>query len=367
MKSTAVVLTGARQIEVREFALPTIGGDDAILRVEACGVCGADYDPLYLGRGPAPRIGPLVLGHEVAGRIETIGDQAAERWGVGAGDLVVVEEDVPCGRCRLCRTGRYRLCNGLFGGEGRRYGFTSVDEPPALWGGFAEYMYLSPNSLVHRVPDSVPTRRAPLFLPIANGVDWVNRCGRLPPGGTVVIQGPGQHGLGCVIAAREAGAGTVIVSGTSKDVARLALAERLGADVVVNVDEEPLVDRAREATGGALVDLVLDVTHRANQPLVDALRLVAFGGVIVVAGLKMGAVELNTDALIVKDATLRGANGHDLVSVGAALKILEADRYPFDDLCTHTFPIARAEEAVQTVGRECASEPVHVTVVPRDE
>ena len=366
MKSAAVVLAGPREIELREFALPEIGREDALLHVEACGVCGADYDPLYLWRGPAPRIGPLVLGHEVAGRIESIGDQAAARWGVGEGDLVVVEEDVPCGRCRLCRTGRYRLCNGLFGGEGRRYGFTSIDEPPSLWGGFSEHMYLSPNSVVHRVPDSVPAHRAPLFLPIANGVDWVRRYGQLPPGGTVVVQGPGQHGLGCVIAAKEAGAGTVVVSGTSKDVARLALAERLGADVTVNVDEERLVDRVRQVTDGALADLVLDVTHRSAQPLVDALRMVAFGGVIVVAGLKMEPVEINTDALIVKDVTLRGANGHDLVSVGAALKILEADRYPFDDLCTHTFPIARAEEAVRTVGREGTSDPVHVTVVPRD-
>ena len=364
MKSSAAVLTAERTIELREYNVPTVGADDAVLRVEATGVCGADFDPLYLGRGPQPRIGPLVLGHEVAGRIDTIGDVAAERWGVTPGDLVVVEEDVPCGRCRLCRTGRYRLCNGLFGGEGRRYGFTSVEVAPHLWGGFAEYMYLSPNSVVHRVPDSVPAELAPLFLPIANGVDWVERCGRLPPGGTVVIQGPGQHGLGCVIAAREAGAHTIIVSGTSQDRTRLALAARLGADVVVNIDEEPLVERVREVTGGQLADVVVDATHGAAGALPDAVRAVAFGGTVVAAGLKMRPTELNTDALVVKGVTLVGANGHDLVSVGGALKILERGHFPFADICSHTFSLADTEHAVRTVGGEGEADPIHVTVVP---
>lgn len=364
MTVAAAVLTEKRSIEIREFERPRIGDDDALLRVEATGVCGADFDPLYLGRGPQPRIGPLVMGHEVAGRIEAIGGTAARRWGVEEGDLVVVEEDVPCGRCRLCRTGRYRLCNGLFGGEGRRYGFTSVEEPPGLWGGFAETMYLSPNSVVHRVPASVPARIAPLYLPIANGVDWVGRCGHMPPGGTVLVQGPGQHGLGSVIGAREAGAGTVIVSGTSADASRLELAERLGADVVVNVDEEVLVDRVKEVTEGALADVVLDVTHGVGEPLAQAGRMVAFGGVIVVAGLKMAPTEIRTDTLIVKDATLRAANGHDLISVRSALKILERDDYPFAELCTHTFALEDTEEAVRTVGGEGAADPIHVTVAP---
>ncbi|HEX9684055.1 MAG TPA: alcohol dehydrogenase catalytic domain-containing protein [Acidimicrobiales bacterium] len=364
MKSAAAVLTGERSIEIRDFDVPSVGADDAVLRVEATGVCGADFDPLYLGRGPQPRIGPLVLGHEIAGRIHHIGDEATSRWGVAEGDLVVVEEDVPCGRCRLCRSGRYRMCNGLAGGEGRRYGFTSVDVAPHLWGGFSDFMYLSPNSVVHRVPDGVPAHRAPLFLPISNGVEWVQRYGRLPPGGTVVVQGPGQHGLGCVIAASEAGASMIIVSGAANDARRLELAKRLGADAVVDVSEEPLVERVRELTGGLGVDVVVDATHGAAAPVRDGVRMAAVGGVVVVAGLKMGRVEVDTDALIVKDVSLVGANGHDLVSVGAALRILEDDQYPFDVLCTHTFTVPEAERAVMTVGGEGDPDPVHVTVVP---
>lgn len=367
MKSTAAVLVDARTIELDEFPLPPVGDDDGLLRVEATGVCGADYDPLYLGRPPLDRLGAIIPGHEVVGRVEKIGPVAAARWGVSEGDRIAVEEDVPCGRCRLCRTGQYRMCNGmLFPGEGRRYGFTPVAEPPHLWGGYSEFMYLHPNSVVHPISDAIPTVIAPLFLPIANGIEWVRRYGGVEVGGHVLVLGPGQHGLGCVVGAREAGAATIIVAGTTRDQRRLELAKLLGATHLVNVDEERVSRVVRDATAGEMATVVVDATHGAAGALDDAVAAAQMGGTVVLAGLKTAPAPLDVDKVIVKQLTLKGAYGHDLVTVAAAIRLLERGDYPLDSLCSHTYPLRQCEEAIRTAGGEGAPDPVHVTVVPGD-
>jgi len=120
----------------------------------------------------------------------------------------------------------------------------------------------------------------------------------------------------------------------------------------------------KAVTDGGGADVVIDATHRASRLLTEAVRMVAIGGTIVVAGLKMDRVELNTDGLIVKDVTLRGANGHDVISVEAALGILERGDLPFEDMCTHTYTLEETEKAVLTVGGEGDPDPIHVTVVP---
>ncbi len=92
----------------------------------------------------------------MVGRIIDIGSLAAQRWGVSSGDRVVVEECIPCGFCRLCRSGHYAMCDGLHGTGGRRYGLVDVELAPHLWGGFANVMYLHPNSVVHRIGEDIP-------------------------------------------------------------------------------------------------------------------------------------------------------------------------------------------------------------------
>lgn len=308
----------------------------------------------------------MILGHEVVGEIVEIGPTAARRWGVAAGDRIVVEEDIPCGRCHLCRTGRYRMCNGLrVPGEGKKYGVTPVAEPPHLWGGYAEYMYLHPNSVVYKIPPTLSSVTATAFLPIANGIEWVRRYGELLPGGTVVIQGPGQQGLGCVIGAREAGAGKIIVTGTARDTNRLDLAQRLGADRTIRVDEEDPVEVVRDFTENAMADLVIDATAGAPGVPGQSLDLAALNGTIVLAATHggSGVPGFVTDKMIWKELTVRGACGHDCVSVSAALEVLKAKRYPVEGFCTHTFPIEESEEAILTVGGQRDGDAIHVVVV----
>ena len=126
-KCAAMVLTAPKKLEMREFPIPDIGQEDALLRMEACGICGSDYE-MY--EGAYPLTYPFIPGHEPLCVIEKIGSIAARRWGVGEGDRVAVEPMVGCGYCRECRSGFYRLCSG----GGRSYGTIPIQNGPALLG-----------------------------------------------------------------------------------------------------------------------------------------------------------------------------------------------------------------------------------------
>jgi threonine dehydrogenase-like Zn-dependent dehydrogenase len=359
---SAAVLVEPRRIEVEEFPIPRVGHDDALLRVEGTGICGSDWAPYAVSFRAMP---PMILGHEVVGRIEAIGADAARAWGIAEGDRIVVEEAMPCGRCRLCRGGLYAMCDGLHGTPGRRYGMVPAAEPPHLWGGYGTLMYLHPGSVVHRMDPSLPVELAPLYIPISNGVAWIQGQGA-GIGSTVLIQGPGQHGLGCVVGAREAGVTDIIVAGTGRDRHRLEVARRLGATHTVDVDEGDLVEQVREITNGQMCDLVVDVTSAAPAAAEVALDLARVAGTIVLAGFKEFKPLTNflSDKIVMNALTVRGAWSHDQAAVAAAIKIIESGRHPLEDLCTHTFPLAEVDAALETLGGERGDPGIHITIVP---
>src|SRR3970282_1838495 len=227
-KFLAIVQEGPRRLSRQEFPLPEIGPEEARLGVEGCGICGSNYEQ-YAGALPAPF--PVIPGHEPVGIIGEIGEVARRRGGVPRGDRVAVEALLPCGPCRECVAGRYRLCRGR--GFMSAYGYISTRTPPSLWGGYAQYMYLDPHSLVHRLSADVPAERAVLFNPLGAGFRWAVDLPGTRPGDTVVILGPGQRGLASVIACREAGAGCIVVTGLARDEAKLGRGGRFGAPQVL--------------------------------------------------------------------------------------------------------------------------------------
>ncbi|MCH7512036.1 MAG: alcohol dehydrogenase catalytic domain-containing protein, partial [Chloroflexi bacterium] len=238
--SRAIVQTGPRSLELRELPLPSsIGPEEGLLRVEACGICGSDYEQ-YQGLMPNLPF-PLIPGHEPVGTIAEIGEVAAQRWGVRAGDRVAVEALLPCGFCRQCRGGEYRLCSGRKGLSG--YGYLGIETPPGLWGGYAEYLYLDPHTVLHPISRDVSPELATLFNPLGAGIRWAQQVPGTKLGDTIVILGPGQRGLCSVIAAREAGASCIIVSGLSVDERKLALAREFGAHHTIDVEREEIVQR----------------------------------------------------------------------------------------------------------------------------
>jgi threonine dehydrogenase-like Zn-dependent dehydrogenase len=370
-RAKAAVLVGPRKIEIEEFPLPETGDDDALLRVEACGVCGADVPPFLgegLGEGGVLSINPpVILGHEITGRVERLGRRAAEKWGVSEGDRVIIERWIPCGHCDKCYAGDYRLCIRKVDGFPLFYGGSSAKLTPALWGGYADYVYLHPDSVVYKVSPDVAPEILPLFTPISNGISWTQISGGAGVGSRVIIQGPGQEGFGAVIGAKEAGASQIIVTGLARDERRLEIARQLGATHTLIADKDDVVTRVREITDGQMGDVVLDLTSGpSTKPVELAIEMAGDGGTVVLAATHEGHPIPNfvSDKIMQKTLTVRGVRGRYRKAVKAALKIIEAGKYPLEILCTHHFGVEDTELALKTAAREGDAHALHVCVMP---
>src|SRR2546428_180021 len=200
----AAVLIKPKTLEAREFARPAIGPDDGLLRIEACGICGSDYEQ-YEGAQPPHEDYtpfPVIPGHEPLGVIEGIGANARQRWGVREGDRVAVRSGYGCGRCEACSRWEPWLCRKRSG----TYGYTDVNKPPQLWGGYAELMYLSPYTVLKKMDPKIPAGVAVMFNPLAPGPSWAASVPRTAPGDRGVVLGARHRGLLSVIAPAAAGA-----------------------------------------------------------------------------------------------------------------------------------------------------------------
>jgi threonine dehydrogenase-like Zn-dependent dehydrogenase len=348
-------------MEVREFPRPSIGPDEGLLRIERCGICGSDVEQYHQESG---RERPASIpGHEILGVIEEVGERAAQRWNVQQGDRVAVEIVVPCRSCDLCLTGRYMSCRAKPAGYG---GGTPITREPAIWGGYAQYLYLHPNVILHKVDSSLDPDLAVMFNPLGAGVRWALHLGGAELGKSILILGPGQRGLASVIAAKAAGASPIIVTGLEKDAHKLALAKEFGADYTINVEKENTLDAVREITAGAGVDVAVDVTPMATQPILDAFNAVCHGGTVVLAGLKGSrTIDFNSSMLIQKGTTVKGAYSVDARAYTEAIRIIESRRFPLEKLHTHTFGLDDAAKAIDTLaGENPEEEAVHVTIDP---
>ena len=365
LASRAVVQTGPGHFEVHEFGVPEIGPDDGILRMELCGICGSDIEQ-YDGRFDAIgwTKGPTIPGHEPLGIIAAIGERAAARWGVGVGDRVAVEPLIPCGECEACREGLRTRCSGW----GRMYSYGLLDTAidPQILGGYSEYMYLHPNTVLHKMPLSMPASVAVLFNPLAAGVRWATTTPDLQLGDTIVVLGAGQRGLACVIAARAASAGKIIVTDLERSAGKLEFARELGADATIVADREDVVARVHDLTGGRGADIVVDVTPVATQPILDAVAFVRNGGTIVLSGVKGGPrAEIDTDELVRKSITMRGVFTVDSPAYRRAIRLLESGAQPFERLHTASYPLERAEEAIHHLaGRLDGPPAINVAIAP---
>src|SRR5712692_2544485 len=324
-KARAVVQVADKRFEIQHFDLPRIGADDALMRVEACGICGSDVDQ-YDGKLNGILSLPMIPGHEPVGIIEEIGPEARRRWALDAGDRVVVEPTRGCGHCRACKRGDYRNCRvGRPGAAISACGFIPTRVAPALWGGMAEFMYLDPEVVLHKVAPTVAPELAALYQPIAAGVSWAHRVPGTRVGDTVVIFGAGQRGIACALAAREAGAAHVAVIARRQSAHRLELAEEFGADATIYADED-VVGRVRELTRGEGADVAIDVTAEAMTPIAQAVDLARSGGTIIFAGVKGAAAaipDLKNDRVFSKELTIRGVKNADFDSFAIAVKLIE--------------------------------------------
>lgn len=328
--SRAIVFKGDGTWEERDLPVPDPQPGGAILRVEATGLCHSDVD-LLNGIGRTPRGGafPVVPGHEVVGRVEKIDPRAAEEWGVCEGDRVAVRTIV-------------------INSEGSRaYGIDfSVEDGSGLHGGFAEHMEILPGSALYRLREDLPAAELTIFEALACTVTWVRPVKK---DDVVVIEGPGHMGLATVVAARAAGAGTIIITGLSHDRSRLDCALRIGADHAIDVQTENAVERVADITGGRMADVVIDAAAGKSVTVNVGIDLLRNGGHIVVAGLKDDLVNgLDINAIPFRQITIGPGAGLD---VARATALINDGLVPTAELAGETFPLDRFEEAFAMLDR----------------
>ena len=342
--SRAATLVAPGQLEIRDYPIPDVGRDGALLAIELGGACGTDVK-YFRGRIELPL--PAILGHEILGRVAAIGPDAARSHGVSEGDRVILKGSRGCGHCGACLRGCPRLCKQrtLYGGL-----MTSA-EPPHLLGGFADYLYVMPDALLLPISESMSGEAAVVIASVmANGFQWAVRQGGATIGSYVVIQGPGQQGLACTFAARQAGAARIVVTGLARDRSRLELAKAWGADRVVVVDEEDIVEVVGEETSGELADVVVDVSGSPQAVLasVDCLRP---QGTLVLAGLSGSTTTtpMLLDRIVWKELRIQGAFTADSDAVVATLRLVEATGFPVQDMVSHTFPLEETARCIEAI------------------
>jgi threonine dehydrogenase-like Zn-dependent dehydrogenase len=361
-KVLAAVRTGVSKTEIQEFPMPDIPEDAALMKMEVAGICGTDVK-LY---AHPPTDDPVIMGHENIGVIAKAGREFTRRKGFKEGDLVFVEHYV---MCEWCHKGQYRHCentNWRTNPDAIRYGYTSAKKAPHLWGGFAQYVYLPWNAVVHHVPKNVTPELAGLVTPMANGVEWSLFDGGVKYDSTVLIQGPGQQGLSQTVICKQAGASLIIVTGTSKDGARMKVAKELGADHVIDVQKEDPLQRIMEITGGKGVDVSLDCTAGAGTiPIllgIEALK--RKGGTIVVQGEMAQFPNFPLEKFTVKFITMHSARGHSYEACELALAQLASHRFPLEKVTTHRFPLKDVDLAIRSVGGKGVPDVIHASLMP---
>lgn len=362
MKSKAAVLVADRRMEMRELPVPDSPGPGGILlRVEGCGMCGSDIEQY---EGAVARAGthgfPVIPGHEPIGRIAAIDPDAARVRGLKVGDRVAVHGVAPCGVCRGCMAGS-RCLDAFY------YGFRSLDQGSGLWGGFSEWMEITARTKLYPIAEDLPIEDALLYNPLAAGYDWVIRLGQLKVGQSVLILGGGQRGLASVLAAKEAGAAAIIVTGLKCDAFKLDIARRFGATATLFADEDDVVPAVRDLTGGQGVDLVVDTTPLAFQPILDAIAAVRSGGTIVLGGIKgyKPMPEFPVDTFLHKQIHMIGALASTHWSTEQAIRLIEGRRFPLALMHSHRLGLEQVEHAIHLLAGEVPGEgALHISIIP---
>jgi threonine dehydrogenase-like Zn-dependent dehydrogenase len=350
-------------LQLWELERPAVGDEEALIRVEACGICGSD---IGMYRAESSGYGgefPIIRGHEPVGRIEEIGARFAERHNLKPGDRVAVDPFLHCGTCRYCLEGRGELCTGGAQGAHNTYAMIPMSVAPGLWGGFSTHLVATSQTILYPIPDHVPSTLAALFNVLGAGIKWGVDAAGTRIGSSVAVLGCGQRGLACALAARTAGAETVIVTGLAKDAFKLALARDFGITASVDVEAEDLKDVVFNLAPDG-VDIVIDTTPFATQAVVDAVSIVRPGGKIVVGGMKGRLVEdFPIDQITRKEVALQGVLGTGSDHYRRAIALIASTSIPLHRLQTHLLSLEQVEYGIQLLAGEVPGEnPLNVVI-----
>jgi 6-hydroxycyclohex-1-ene-1-carbonyl-CoA dehydrogenase len=325
----AVFYGPERPLSVEEVPTPTAGVGQALIRVAGCGVCHTDLH--YIDHGtPTFKTPPLILGHEISGTVEAVGENVDN---LAAGDPVLIAAVTSCGTCQACREGRENIC-----ARGEMLG-NNID------GGFAEYV-LAPAKDVFVLPPEVPLVEGSIIADaITTPFHAVVNRGAVRPGQAVVVVGCGGVGLNVVQIASAFGARVVAVDLSEE---KRAWAERLGAVAVVDPGAVDRIDKVlRKLTGGG-ADVSFEVVGRAaTQEL--ALGCLKTGGRAVFVGYSPEKMALNAGRVMFRELEIVGSLGCRPVDYLPAIEMVRQGRVKLTELVTHRFTLDDINQALDTL------------------
>lgn len=327
----AVVIHGPRdlRLEAREVEAP--GPGEVEVAVEAGGICGSDLHYYHHGGFGAVRLRePMILGHEVAGRVVALGPGVEA---LAVGDRVAVSPSRPCGACRYCLDGLPNHCLDM-----RFYG--SAMPFPHIQGAFRERL-VALASQCHKVADGIPIAEAAMAEPFAVTLHAVARAGSLL-GARVLVSGCGPIGALVIVAARLHGAREIVATDVMPPV--LAIARAVGADRTIDVAEDPGALAAYGADKGSF-DVQFECSGNARA-VASGLEVLRPRGTLVQLGLAGGEMTVPMNVVTAKEIEAKGSFRfhHEF---GLAVDLINRRRVDLGPLLTGSYPLEEAQAAFE--------------------
>ncbi|MGB2582108.1 MAG: zinc-dependent dehydrogenase [Thermoplasmata archaeon] len=331
-----------RDVRLEELPKPEPGPGEILVRVVASGICGSDVMEWY-----RIKRAPLVLGHEIAGDIEAVGEGVE---GYEIGDRVFVSHHVPCMECRYCMSGHHSTCDTL----------RSTNYFP---GGFAEHIRVPAINLKHGVfilPEELTYDDGVFIEPLACVVRGFKMMD-FSPGKTVLVLGSGIAGLMNIKLAKAMGAGRVIATDVSPY--RLDAAKRFGADAVIEASED-VPALVAEVNEGRKADFVI-VSTGAEQAMLQAFDCVDRGGTILMFAPPMPGTEvcIPIGGLWKDEITITTTYAGSPEDISETIELLRSGKVKVRDMITHRFGLADAGKGFELVAK--AQDSIKVVIEPQ--
>jgi threonine dehydrogenase-like Zn-dependent dehydrogenase len=359
----AATLVKPGQYELREYPLPEPAPGCLLVKIELSGICGTDkhtFQGFTTQYGERKLEFPLIQGHENVGTVAAVGGKGKytdfEGVPLKVGDRVVVGANVSCGECYYCRHDfPYCCCENTLD-----YGnLLSAKNPPHLFGGWSQYMYIIPGSVLVKVPDDLPSEIAVLteIFAVSVGLDRAKQMSAFPNESfrfddSVVVLGVGPLGMCFLMKARMLGAGTIIAVDLSDY--RLNFAKRLGADHIVNAGNTSKADRlqlVKDLTHGRGADVVIECAG-VPQAVPEGLEMLRVSGLLVEAGnfSDLGEIPLSPHRhLCAKNVRILGVSGEEPAAYGPGMRQMARymKHYPLREFVSHRFSLRDVAAAMQ--------------------
>ncbi len=339
----AAVYYSNKDVRLQEMPVPKIGPDEVLVRVHACGICGSDVIEWY-----RKEKAPLVLGHEIAGTIEEIGNNVS---GYHCGDRITVAHHVPCNQCYYCQRGHYTICHTLRNTNLDPGGFSELVRVPAI----------NVDRGLFSIPEEVSFEEASFTEPVACVLRALDTA-RFAPGDSVLVIGSGIAGLLFISVTRALGARLIMAS----DVVpfRIQAAKRFGADKSVAAGSD-ITAQLRQINEGRLADLVI-VSTGARKAQVQALECVQKGGTVMFfaptdAGVTI-PVSIN-NLFFKNDITLTTSYAGSPADYGNALNLIAGGRIKVRDMITHRLALTETAKGFELVAR--AGDSIKIIINPQ--